>query len=425
MFFSLLGAGMLQAQVVDDVYYDPDKDRVAVQKQRPEKNPYESYEEDGYAAPEDEYDYYNDYDYYYTSRIRRFHRPYYGFNYFDPIYVDAFHYDRFLAPGVSVLIYDDYYSNRFGSSFNRWNRWNSWGPGLTINIFNNWNNFGGFNSWGWDPWYGSGFNSWNRWNRFNAWNSWGYGGPYLYNSVFAYPPTWGNGYQYNTVITATDDNHYFGPRTGGSATGPAPGARPGRAPGIIDNSPGATAPRTIQTTGGRITESDRTRVPATTGSSRDLPQPTDRISPQSREINRYPATPRQTETGRTFGTDRAAPANRDISNPGVRATPAPRTTTPSTDGTYNRAPRTTAPQPSAAPRSYAPATRTYERSGSSSFDRPSGASSGSSFDRPRSSSGFDSPRSSYAPSGGGSAPASVPRSAPAPSSSSSGGRVRN
>ena len=63
--FSLLGIGYLPAQVSDDVYFDPDKDRVAVPKQRMEKSSYSDYDGSGYAnSYDDEYDYYNDYDYY-------------------------------------------------------------------------------------------------------------------------------------------------------------------------------------------------------------------------------------------------------------------------------------------------------------------------------------------------------------------------
>lgn len=415
LLFSLSVTGVLQAQVVDDLYYDPEKARTTVASKSPEKAGYgdDYYEDGGAAVYEDEYDYYNDYDYYYTSRIRRFHRPYYGFNYFDPIYVDAYHYDRFLAPGMTMLIYDDYYSNRFASSFNRWNRWNSWGytPGLTINIFNNYNSFG-YRAW--DPWYGSGFNTWNRWN---SWNSWGYGGPYMYSSAFGYyPPSWGNGYQYNTIGNTVDDNTHFGPRTGGSATGPAPGARPGRAPGITDNSPGAS-PRTINNAGGRLTESERTRIPVNPGTTPE------RISPQTREYNRYPtSTPRPTETPRNLGNDRAVPTDRNISNPGTRVSPSTRTTTPSSNNIYNRQGSSSAPSPSAAPRTYSPSTRSYDRSGSS-YNQPTTPSSSGSFDRPRSSSsGFESPRSSYTPSSSSSSPRST---TPSTSSSSSGGRVRN
>lgn len=46
------------------------------------------------------------YDYYYSSRVRLFQRPYTRFNYYDPVYVDVNYYDPFYQPGTTtVLIY--------------------------------------------------------------------------------------------------------------------------------------------------------------------------------------------------------------------------------------------------------------------------------------------------------------------------------
>jgi hypothetical protein len=57
------------------------------------------------------YNYDDDYDYYYTSRLRRFHSPHHGWNYYDPFYTDLYYYnyDPFYW-GVSI------YSG-FGYSF--------------------------------------------------------------------------------------------------------------------------------------------------------------------------------------------------------------------------------------------------------------------------------------------------------------------
>lgn len=459
-FLSLFAATLSSAQVTDDVYFDPSKDRPQTQRQVASRDKYDVAEQDGYRdaqsgyGHEDDYDYYNDYDYYYTSRIRRFHRPYYGFNFFDPIYVDTWHYDPFLAPGVTVLIYDDFYSNR---AFSRWNRWNAWGPGLNVGISlgrNNWNRWNSWDPWGWNSWNGLnswnnwGWNSWNSFNRFGGWNSWGFGNPYWFSgSAFAFPPTWGNGFVYNTIVNInTDQNTHFGPRSGGSATGPAPGARPGRGPGVIDNSPGA-APRSINTAGGRLPETGRVRTPAVTGANGEISNPGERTAPMdSRESGRYfDRYPRNTETTnpdaripantRTPAAERPAPAN----TPGARTFPA---YDPNRNNTYDR-PRNmdsgtrTAPSTTPAPRStpttqtprvYTPQTRTTERTGTS-YDRPrtppSSNSGNNGFSQPRSmDSGFSSPRSS-SPSGG--SINSAPRSggSSSGSSSSSGGRTRN
>jgi len=68
----------------------------------------------------------NDYDYFYTSRIRRFHSPYYGYNYYDPWYSDMYfyNYDPFYW-GTSIYLgynwggfgynyyYPSFYSNHY------------------------------------------------------------------------------------------------------------------------------------------------------------------------------------------------------------------------------------------------------------------------------------------------------------------------
>lgn len=488
---SLIAVTASSAQVRDDVYFDPDKDRVQVQRQQPvrgrdvyDDRSYSGYEDDYQSQGfDDDFDYYNDYDYYYTSRIRRFHRPYYGFGFFDPIYVDAWHYDPFLNPGVTVLIYDDFYSFR---SWSRWNRWNAWGPGgawgprVNIGISFGWNNFGwnrwnawdpwGWNSFGWNSW---GWNSWNSWNRFNrfGWNSWGFGGPYWAGGGFVCPPTWGNGFAYNTVVNINninnDNNYNYGPRSGGGVTGPAPGARPGRAPGFTDNSPG-TAPRTINTAGDRLPESDRARIPAAApGNTRggDVMNPGERATPQpnrdaDRFFDRYPSgntenTRRDVPSTRIptndrvpSNTDRTAPSNRNIdNNSGTRTSPYP-SYNPNRSNTYERPrsidsgsratpgatnPTRTSPSTTSdRPRVYTPPSRTND----SSYDRPRTSpspsnSNNSGFSSPRSSgssnSGFSSPRSS-APSGGSinnsSSRAGSSSSGSSSSSSSSGGRTR-
>ena len=110
----------------DDIYYNPDKDRPAYSKykttddgfrQSPPPTDPINYDDE---FDNEEYAYFDDYDYYYTSRVRRFHRPYGRFDFFDPVYIDMPYYDwRFVSPGATVLIYDDPWIFRYA---NRWNR---------------------------------------------------------------------------------------------------------------------------------------------------------------------------------------------------------------------------------------------------------------------------------------------------------------
>ncbi len=232
---TLSSAGALFAQTFDDLYYDPETDKTLYYGlERKDNRVYRdrNYSEDyrQNRSNEEGFDYYDDYDFYYSSRIRRFHRPFYGFGFFDPVYVDMFYYDPFLRPGATILIYDDIFAFNSWYRWNRWNRWNSWGWGPSWG----WNNGVNINivnigrGWGWDPW---GWNSWNRWNSwgwgpawgFNNWgfNSWGFnnfGGFYC-------PPTWGNGFVYNTVGGIRDNNTYYGPRMSGTTKTPEPNGR--------------------------------------------------------------------------------------------------------------------------------------------------------------------------------------------------------
>lgn len=125
-----------------------------------------------YDFDDDEYIDYDDDDYYYTSRIRRFYRPYYRFGYYSSFFMDPFWWDMncaypslYIGWGYPVW----YYGNSWGApGWNSWG-WNSWG----------WNSWGG-NNWGWNSWGGNNwgcYNSWscfNRWNNWNCYNNWGW-----------------------------------------------------------------------------------------------------------------------------------------------------------------------------------------------------------------------------------------------------------
>jgi len=260
-------AGRMSAQY-DDMYYDPDRDRTYNQDSYVFNQPADdSYAYDDYYDDYDneEYAYYDDYDYYYTSRIRRFHRPFYGFGFFDPVYVDMAYYDPFFGAGPTVLIYDDVFGFNNWWRFNRFNRWNrfnrfGWGPGVNISVNFGW---GGWNAW--NPW---GWNSWNRFNRWgwNSWNRFGWGNNLFANNFYGIggggfycPPTWGNNYVYNTVNNFRNET-YYGPRTTGTTRVPRANEREIRREGVKDVT--NTAPRT--TTAGRdINRGDR--VEATNG----------------------------------------------------------------------------------------------------------------------------------------------------------------
>jgi hypothetical protein len=177
----------------DDLYYDPetDSDYYYDNSSLSEDSYAYNDNDDDYGYDDEEYEF-EDNEYHYSSRIRRFHRPYYGFSYFDPVYVDRYYYDPFYFndpfyyPGTTVLIYDNYYP---GFRRNRWNwgwGWNSWsGPSFYFSnnsYYNPWRS-----SW-YDPWYGYGGNTYIVNNYYGG----GYYGGGYYNNYYC-PPSWGNG----------------------------------------------------------------------------------------------------------------------------------------------------------------------------------------------------------------------------------------
>ncbi|QNH62130.1 hypothetical protein [Hymenobacter sediminicola] len=151
---------------------------------------------------------YYDEDYAYSSRIRRFHQPYYrgfGYGYNDFIYADPFWYG---GPG--------YYS--------------AWGPSY----------YGGYDPF-WGPsYYGGSYVSINigfgnpYWGRPWGWNRWGGGyGRGFYDGYYSglygggYGGYYGNGGYYGGGVgTGTVRNVRYGPRSGRSAEATTAGGRP-------------------------------------------------------------------------------------------------------------------------------------------------------------------------------------------------------
>ncbi len=410
----------------DDVYFDPSKDAPyqSARNLRPSRSGAPASSVSDAASTTGNYDYDDsvygfgdaseeaaqleeEYDYYYTSRIRRFNRPYYGFDYFDPIYVDAYYYDPFLNPGATVLIYDNF--NSF-SAFNSWRRWNRW------NRFDNFANWGWapytpyYTTWGfnrslspfanpfntWDPWLGSSFS-----NNFSVNNFYGVNSGFVSN--YYCPPAWGAGNTYNTVNVNNNNNSntngtYYGPRGTGNTPNPQGNGRTriGALEAPAPANPTVEKSRALPTNTREVTN-ERTRnygvsTPAATPRSTS---PTPAATP-TRTRETTPAPTRATNPTRTYG--RSTTPTRTYNQPRTapttapRATPAPSRTAP--------APRTT-PAPSTrsydAPRNYNPPapTRTYEAPSRSyqaptpsrSYDSGSSRSSGGSAAPARSSGG--------------------------------------
>lgn len=224
----------------DDVYYDPARDsRPATtttrsqnpqpridDANRPPSNDDEYYDNGSSGGGGDYYEYDDDYDdYAYSTRIRRFHQPYRGFDYYSNAYVDygyydPYYYNRFFSPGVSIIVGNGY-----------WNRWNS---------FNRWNSWSWFNRY-WDDWRYTSYGFCNPYYYASSfYPSWGYSNyysPFGYNNFYdpygySYNGGWGynrynqynNPYQTGHSNVNNAGNKFYGPRNNGGAirevTGP-------------------------------------------------------------------------------------------------------------------------------------------------------------------------------------------------------------
>jgi hypothetical protein len=167
------------ANFQDELYYSSEeyavedaKDEVAYQQYLKENEVEEesiAHEEELY---EEEFDYEDCYDYYYTSRLRRFHSPHLGFGY-----------------------YNNYYTNSFWYSNNPYN--------LGVSIYYGYNFW---NPWYADPWYNYHF-GWGDPHHNPFYNShWSYWHTDHY-SHFNYYPTYFNTYDNNSVYYGVRQNN--------------------------------------------------------------------------------------------------------------------------------------------------------------------------------------------------------------------------
>jgi hypothetical protein len=214
----------VQAQF-DDVYYDPDNDHYS-HFQPHQGNPSSSANTDDYGVTyydnDDAYDEFDDYDYYYTSRIRRFHHFYFGFDYFSPAftcyyYYDPFYTDAYYYPGSSIYV-----------NFGNWSYWNyhNWCG------WNNWNYYNPYNAWcpspysyyyGYNGWWGGNYNYWGGCNGYYSYSH--YYNNYYYGCPYPVGNHWGiDHHTCDWVNSGNERGTYYGPRitgnTGSSPRGP-------------------------------------------------------------------------------------------------------------------------------------------------------------------------------------------------------------
>ncbi|MBO0360888.1 hypothetical protein J0X19_23210 [Hymenobacter sp. BT186] len=185
-------------------------------------------------------EYYDD-DYAYSSRIRRFHQPYYrgfGYGYNDFVYADPYWYGG--SPYYGSAFYDPFWGPGYGYG----------GSFVNINI-----GFGSPWGWGYNPWrYGRGFGYGGLYDGYGygygGYGGYGYGGFGGYNNY--YINNYYGGGNYGGGVIGTAPNVRYGPRTSRSAeagtagrtspgTGNAIGSRSRATGGVADPTGGRAA----------------------------------------------------------------------------------------------------------------------------------------------------------------------------------------
>ena len=149
------------------------------------------YDEDGNMVIINNYYYGDYYDFSYASRIRRFHRPYVSFGYYDPFYTNMYWYTHnphfygmsiYMGFAPTPFYFGGYYTSWHHRHFWRhyhWHRpWWGWGPSSFWAGYH-WGYMAGFHSGFWHPYYyGYGFG-------YGYWGSPHWGGyPYYYYNSF-------------------------------------------------------------------------------------------------------------------------------------------------------------------------------------------------------------------------------------------------
>lgn len=203
----------LKAQY-DDVYYDPDRQTNTTTTQESPAMNYDgsvtdnSSNEDGntyitnnYYEDNDNFGNYN--DYYYTSRLRRFYNPTcMGYNYWDPWYTNYYFYDmnpwgwnsniffsNFMFNWNTYNIYNTYYYNTFNYGYGNFGTFSPcFSPYYDPYIWHYQTYHAGYCGWG-NNGFGNGFN-----NGFNNGYNNGYWNGYYDGLNSAYNNGWNTGY---------------------------------------------------------------------------------------------------------------------------------------------------------------------------------------------------------------------------------------
>ena len=393
----LVFGGASYAQT-DDLYYDPDMDATSTVAYT------EEYPDDNYGYDDEAYDYYDDYDYYYTQRIRRFYHPTAGFGFYSPYFVDYNFYDPYYnnyRSGINLNLY-------FGSRYYRPSLMSAWNPfgyryGWSDPFYSPWNysymgygygRYGGFYSPFYSPYssfgyYGSGWNTWC--GPSYAYSPYGYYGSF--NSYTNRNFDSGRGSYYGSRRIGVNDRGTVVSTPRRTNNGLNPGlSTANRGTTIVnrrsdDGRSGISSPRT------QTRSSDQNRVyntPRRTGVNSGTNSPTAR--PRTYASPRTQASPRSNTPRQVTPRSSNTPTYRSGSSR-TSSSPAYRRSTTSSPRTYNSnrpsyTPRSSSPSMSRSGSTYRPSAPTHSSSPSVRSSAPARSSTSS----PRSGSSNNSPR---------------------------------
>jgi hypothetical protein len=306
----------------DDLYYDPDRRTTTTTTVSPTQNQGQDLSfGDEYRNYDDEaYDYMSEYDFYYSSRIRRFHRPNRSFDFYDPFFVDMVYFGYY-TPGMTIYMGPSYYRpwrprpHHFGPHF--------YDPFFNPYAFHRpyrpFRPYGSYYSFG----FGYGFSSW-------GWGGYGFAScPVFYSSNTYYVNNYYNNQGLRPGPNDAIRNTHYGPRSSSGGTT----ARRGR---TVEG--GADAEMRVPDT--RSTESTRTaRGTEMDGGRTAAERSTNQADQRTAQTGAEPQTERQREQIAARGAQTrttAAPSRRvqeDFSNNRVSRDEAHRDTRTNVPGT--------------------------------------------------------------------------------------------
>lgn len=267
---------------------------------------------------------YDNYDYYYSSRFRRFNRNYHVSGYYDPFYTDMFYYN--------------YNPSYWGTSIYFGSPWNSWYS--PYGYYDYYSPYSYYNSWGY-PYYGSSYGG-------SYWSGYRHG---FYDGYYGYgySPYYYGGYYSDRNPSRNNSDYFYGHRSSRSGYSSYSSSATGTA---VRKSSSTSDPR-LRSRTESITADPRKAGTSVTGVDN---------SSRTRTLDDGNGTVRSS-TG-TNGVQRRVTGTNERSNSVVGNTGVQR---PAGNGTVNRSPERSQPSVGTYQRSTQGTVRTAEPTGTDTY----------------------------------------------------------